>query len=167
MEDTSKDAFITASTYASPRKYSNEHHLLMGNSINGMNFASKYKQCTARPTDPRTKRLLNISDTFLSLVVITPLAVANWRGTWSFMDHHKEYFPAWWCFVIGGVLHTTFALLRQFLHTFFSRPSHGNKSWKRTLVRHIVSKLYTYIFSIACIAHWRGGWAVLTQYFGN
>lgn len=165
MGDSLKEAFITNSNGSTPRKYSGSH-LLVGNSINGMSFAPKYKEST-RTTARKTKRLLHLFDTFLSILVISPLAIANWRGTWSFMDHHEEYFPAWFCLILGAVLHTLFAVLRQYLHVEFARPSEGVKSWKRTALRHLVTKLYTYIFSIACIMHWRGGWAVLTEYFGN
>lgn len=149
-----------------PRRKCSIGHLLTGSSINGMNFAPKYKSVT-KTVNRRTKRLLHIGDTILSLLVITPLVVAHWRGTWSYMDHREEHFPPWNCFILGGVLHTVFALLREVLHTQFSRPSDGLKSWKRTMTRHIVTKLYTYVFSTGCILHWRGGWAVLTQYFGN
>lgn len=154
------DAFL-----ASPRRYSSGH-LLTGSSINGMNFAPRYKAVT-KTADRRTKRLLHVGDTVLSLLVITPLVVTHWRGTWAYMDHRAEHFPPWNCFLLGGLLHTVFALLREFLHTEFARSSRdGEKSWKRTVTRHVVVKLYTYAFSMGCILHWRGGWAVLSLYFG-
>lgn len=165
QQRSQKDPFLNRAPSTSPRRYSN-HHLLLGNSINGMNFQPKYKEFS-RNTSRRTKRLLHLGDTFLTLFVITPLAVTHWRGTWVFMDHQEENFPAWHCFLIGGVLHTAFALLRQFLHQEFAKPSDGVKSMRRTIVRHIVTKVYTYIFSIGCIMHWRGGWAVFTEYYGK
>lgn len=165
MDDSLKDAFITKSNSASPRKYSPDH-MLTGSSINGMNFAPKYKEFT-RTTNRWAKRTMNVLDTLMSILVISPLAVAHWRGTWALMDLYGEYFPTWNCFIIGGILHTAFALLREYLHTEFARPSDGIKSWRRTLVRHIVTKLYTYVFSVGSIMHWRGGWALLTEYFGN
>lgn len=165
MGDGPHDAFITDRSGDTPRKYSSGH-LLIGDSINGMNFTMRHKQVT-KTTNRRTKRLMNLGDTCVSILIISPLAIANWRGTWSFMDHQKEFFPPWSCLLVGALLHTIFALLREYLHMQFSRPSNGNKSWRRTMLRHVVTKLYTYIFSIACIMHWRGGWAVLTEYFGK
>lgn len=175
MDDSLKDAFITKSNSASPvhTKYSakpgasyGQAGPLTGSAINGMHIGPKYKELTWT-TNRCTKRIFNVCDTFLSLLVITPLAVAHWRGTWALMDLYEEYFTPWTCFVIGGILHTVFALLREYLHTEFSRPSEGIKSWRRTVLRHIVTRLYTYVFSVGSIMHWRGGWAVLTEYFGN
>lgn len=111
-----------------------------------------------------TKRVLNFGDTLLSLFVISPLVITHWRGTWAFMEHHEAYFPAWYCFVIGASIHTAFAILKEVLHTeLVASPSMGLK-WRIT--RHICQKLYTYIFSIGCIMHWQGGWALLLHYFG-
>lgn len=82
------------------------------------------------------------------------------------MDHHPEHFPAWNCFILGAVLHTTFALLRESLHDEFAVSSNGNKSIVKTLRRFCITKLYTYVFSIGCNMHWRGGWAVMHQHLG-
>ncbi|XP_059619238.1 uncharacterized protein LOC132263474 [Phlebotomus argentipes] len=118
------------------------------------------------PPNRWIKRLLHVSDTIVSLLIITPLAVAHWRGTWTFMDYHEEIFPPWHCFLLGSVLHTAFALLRESLHEEFSTTS-DTKSICRTIKHFIISKTYTYIFSIACILQWRGGWAVLDYHFGH
>ncbi|GAB0100114.1 uncharacterized protein DMENIID0001_161060 [Sergentomyia squamirostris] len=118
------------------------------------------------PPNRWIKRLLHVSDTIVSLVIITPLAVAHWRGTWSFMDYHEDIFPPWHCFLLGSVLHTAFALLRESLHDEFS-SNRGTKSWCRTIKNFIISKIYTYIFSVACILQWRGGWAVLDLHLGH
>lgn len=122
---------------------------------------------TLTPPNRCTKRLLNAGDTLLSLLVISPLVVTHWRGTWVFMDHHSEHFPGWNCFIFGGILHTTFALLREPLNAEFATSSNGNKSTARTIKRCIVSKLYTYIFSLGCNMHWRGGWAVMELHLGK
>uniref|UniRef100_A0A1B0CBC9 Uncharacterized protein n=1 Tax=Lutzomyia longipalpis TaxID=7200 RepID=A0A1B0CBC9_LUTLO len=116
--------------------------------------------------DKCTKRLLNFGDTLLSWFIISPLAIAHWRGTWDYMDQRPDKFPAWYCFILGGILHTVFALLREPLHAEFSPPSNGNKSLKKTIKRIIVTKLYTYIFSVGSIMHWRGGWAMMELHLG-
>ncbi|XP_021700633.1 uncharacterized protein LOC5570910 isoform X1 [Aedes aegypti] len=110
------------------------------------------------------KRILHFSDTMLSLFVISPLAVSHWRGTWGYMDLQQDYFPPWHCFLLGSVLHTMFAILREPLQAEFSKPSNGVKNRWRTIRRFVVCKVYTYVFSISCIMHWRGGWEVMKMY---
>lgn len=121
----------------------------------------------ANQPDRCTKRLLNAGDTLLSLLIISPLVVTHWRGTWVYMDHHSEHFPAWNCFIFGGVIHSAFALLREQLHAQFVTSNKKNKSFLEKLKLCVVFKLYMYIFSISCNMHWRGGWAVLELYFGE
>lgn len=113
------------------------------------------------------KRLLHAGDTFFSIFIISPLVVAHWRGTWNYMDLKAEYFPPWHCFLLGMVLHTTFALLRESLIAEYSKPSNGIKSFGKTFRRFIITKVYTYVFSIGCIMHWRGGWDVMRLYLGE
>ncbi|XP_055600468.1 uncharacterized protein LOC129749513 isoform X2 [Uranotaenia lowii] len=112
----------------------------------------------------RLKRMLHAGDTLVSLFVISPLVVSHWRGTWDYMDQKKEYFPPWQCFLSGSLLHTFFALLRGPLQAVFSVPSNGEKSRWKTVRRFVVFKVYTYVFSISCIMHWRGGWNVMEMY---
>lgn len=113
------------------------------------------------------KRLLNSLDTFLSLFIITPLVVAHWRGTWDFMDQYAEHFPAWNCFILGSVLHVLFTLLRETLHAEFVQPSPGRqKTFRQKLRQFMITKAYTYCFSVGCIMQWRGGWDVIKGYFG-
>lgn len=114
-----------------------------------------------RPASRTVKRILHVIDTLVALLIVAPLVVLHWRGTWTFMDNHPEYFPPWNSFLFGGMLHTIFVLVREYLHTEFSVSSDGKKSLFRTIYRHISTKLYTYMFSIGSIMHWRGGWAVL------
>ena len=113
-----------------------------------------------------TKRLLHWCDTLLSLLVISPLVVAHWRGTWVYMDYYMKYFPHWNCFVMGGMLHTAFAVLREPLHAQFSLSENVSKTRWQKIRRYIFTRIYTYIFSIGCIMHWRGGWGVMEQYLG-
>ncbi|XP_055548350.1 uncharacterized protein LOC129731960 isoform X1 [Wyeomyia smithii] len=110
------------------------------------------------------KRILHVSDTLLSLFIISPLVVTHWRGTWSYMDLKADYFSPWYCFLLGSVLHTAFALLREPLHAEFSGPSNGVKCWWKTVRRFVFARVYTYVFSLSCIMHWRGGWEVMRLY---
>lgn len=113
-----------------------------------------------------TKRLLHVFDTIFSLFVISPLVIAHWRGTWNILT--KDFFAPSYCFIIGSGLHVIFTLLREILHAEFVVPEPGTKkSWKRKIRRFIVTKVYTYCFSIGCIMQWRGGWDAFEEYFGR
>lgn len=114
-----------------------------------------------------TKRLLNISDVFLSLFVITPLVVAHWKGTWAFIERHPEQFPPWMSFLFGCTLHTSFVLIKELLHMEFTAPNDGYKSVKKIISQNIIVKIYTYLFSLGCNLNWQGGWAALQVVFGK
>uniref|UniRef100_A0A182NTS8 Uncharacterized protein n=1 Tax=Anopheles dirus TaxID=7168 RepID=A0A182NTS8_9DIPT len=111
------------------------------------------------------KRLLHLGDSLFSLLVITPLVVAHWRGTWGWMDLNGPHFPGWLCFVLGATLHTTFALLREPLNAALALARDAPKSRWRTVQRWAVNRMYTYAFSMGCLMHWRGGWSVMESYF--
>lgn len=117
-----------------------------------------------------TKRCLHAGDTCISLFIISPLVILHWRAVWAIMaDYNDTYFPPWNCFIFGIVLHTTIALMREFLYEQCSKSSKNNngKTWSGQLVRYIFTKLYAYVFSMGCNMHWRGGWAVLDMYLGE
>uniref|UniRef100_A0A182IXR9 Uncharacterized protein n=1 Tax=Anopheles atroparvus TaxID=41427 RepID=A0A182IXR9_ANOAO len=111
------------------------------------------------------KRLLHLGDTLVSLFVITPLAVAHWRGTWGYMDLHRSHFPGWLCFVLGATLHTTFALLREPLNAGLALAQGAPPTRIGTVKRWLLNRMYTYAFSMGCLMHWRGGWEVMVSYF--
>lgn len=114
-----------------------------------------------------TKRFLNACDVFLSLVVISPLVIIHWRGTWAIMDENMEYFPPLNCFILGMLFHLVIAMLREFLYSEYKKAKAHKRTWVRVMCRSLLTKLYAYLFSWTCQMHWRGGWAVIDQYFGK
>ena len=97
------------------------------------------------------KRFLNCSDSLMSLLLIAPLVVAYWRGTWGWMDEHPNIFPAMNCFLFGALIHCCLCVSRELLHTkcnFLKFP------FIKSFHLFIIKKIYTYIFSIGCIMHW-------------
>lgn len=101
------------------------------------------------------KRLLNASDTFLSLFVISPLVVSHWRGTWDGMDLFPRIFPGMNCMILGTVIHCCFAILREPLHKKYnSAKSLQTKSFSKSFNLYILKKIYTYMFSMAVIMQW-------------
>ncbi|XP_049549281.1 uncharacterized protein LOC125960119 [Anopheles darlingi] len=80
------------------------------------------------------------------------------------MDLYRDHFPAWLCFVLGATLHTTFALLREPLNASLVLARNAPRSRSRTLKRWLMERVYTYVFSMSCLMHWRGGWEVMVLY---
>lgn len=119
------------------------------------------------PPNRCTKRCLNTCDVCLSLVVISPLVIVHWRGTWAIMDENMEYFPPMNCFILGMIFHLVIAMIREFLYSEYKKTKSQKRTWTRVMCRSVLTKLYAYLFSWTCQMHWRGGWAVIDQYFGN
>lgn len=117
--------------------------------------------------DPCTKRFLHVSDTFISLFVITPLVVTHWYGTWVFMDHHPEYFPILETFIFGVIWNTCMVLTKELIHTKMKTTEMEKKSVLKSIFKYIFIKVYVYFFSIGCIMNWRSGFALLEKQFGK
>lgn len=101
------------------------------------------------------KRLLNASDTFLSLFVVAPLVVTHWRGTWDFMNQFPLIFPGLNCMILGALIHCGLAILREPLHANYNSEKTLQKmSRSKSFSLYIVKKVYTYVFSIGCIMNW-------------
>ncbi|KOB64464.1 Uncharacterized protein OBRU01_24223 [Operophtera brumata] len=99
-------------------------------------------------------------DAVFSAVIVAPLVVSVWRGTWGIMELHPKLFPYAQIFLLGILLHVCFAVVRSQL---LSRSVEANQppsslSW---LQERIVSRMYTYVFILSNIMHWRGGWGLL------
>ncbi|KAJ6646418.1 hypothetical protein Bhyg_01629, partial [Pseudolycoriella hygida] len=118
------------------------------------------------PPNRCTKRCLNTCDVCLSLVVISPLVIIHWRGTWAIMDENMDYFPPLNCFILGMIFHLVIAMVREFLYSEYKKTKMRKRTWIRVMSRSVLTKLYAYIFSWSCQMHWRGGWAVIDRYFG-
>jgi len=97
------------------------------------------------------------TEVMVSTALVTPLVVGQWRGTWMLLEYYG--IPWWMCFLTGSILHVIFALLKDFLQDYCS-----NKKQKYLLILLLVSRVYTWVFGIACASHWRGGWMMLEEY---
>ncbi|GFG38206.1 hypothetical protein Cfor_03809 [Coptotermes formosanus] len=100
------------------------------------------------------------TEVIVSTVLVTPVVIGQWRGTWMLMEHYD--IPWWMCFVTGTTLHFIFALSKDLLQDYFS-----SKKEECLLVLFLVSRVHTWLFGIACICHWRGGWMVMDEYSGR
>lgn len=130
---------------------------------------------------PTQKRLLNLSDTLISLFVIGPLVILYWKSTWQTLDKYlcfrgkkpskcesnlfsnrelwnvqespQIYHPIM-CFIVGAVIHCCFCLLREPLQKILSRSRSQVMPLRKVIQAFVAKKIYTYVFSIGCIMHW-------------
>lgn len=113
-----------------------------------------------------TKRLLNISDTLIALIIVTPLVVAYWYGTWVFMDRNAEYFPPVPTLIFGSVWHLMVVLSRHHVHEKMKTPENEEKTIFNRTYKYIFTKLFIYTFSINCIMVFRAIFLLCAPY-GN
>lgn len=119
--------------------------------------------CIMAP-DRCTKRFLNISDTFIALVIVTPLVVAYWYGTWVFMDNHMEYFPPIPTFAFGVIWNTLIVLVRHHVHERMKTTNQQEKTLVQRIFRYLFTKLFIYTFSIAGIMVFRAIFVLCDPY---
>lgn len=110
-----------------------------------------------------TKRFLNISDTIIALVIVTPLVVGYWYGTWVFMDNHAEYFPPIPTLLFGMCYHLIVVLIRHQVHEKVKIP-YQEKTFIQRIGRYIFTKLFIYVFSIACLMIFRAFFVLCAPY---
>lgn len=107
---------------------------------------------------------LSVLDTLLSSIVIGPAVIAYWRGTWCLIDiyifpDNTENTIISSC-VIGLVGHLVFTISQNYLKNNFHPEKHR-------LLYYTVSRLYSYVYGIACVNLWRGAWKALDHYTGT
>lgn len=105
-------------------------------------------------------------DVMFSSLVIAPLIVTYWHGTWMCMDHVLR----------AGGDHTFWVEHSEVLSLFIGVFGHffftmTQKWWQRAFHpdRHriaffVTSRLHTYVYGIVCVNTWRGGFQLLALY---
>ncbi|KAF2354265.1 Protein fuseless [Trinorchestia longiramus] len=107
--------------------------------------------------------VLQALDAAVALFFVCPLVVAYWRGCWQLMDQllFPENLPvsAYSSIFIGIVPHLVFCVFQKSLEKLAGDnvPS---------AVYLVASRLYTVLFSITCVSHWRGVWLLWDLYTG-
>lgn len=126
------------------------------------------------PTAPACKRLLHAVDTLVTMLVVGPLAVLHWRGAWALMDRWPTIFSPSNSVAVAVLVLFTIAMMREFLFDQCSRrptPAEGGRVGSNSrcerLARHVLKKVYTYVFGLACNMQWRGLWALLDANVGE
>ncbi|XP_015117593.1 uncharacterized protein LOC107041516 isoform X1 [Diachasma alloeum] len=111
------------------------------------------------PQKWKGKYTLSVFDNIISLAVVGPLVVGHWYGMWGLMDFYKLPLSDWLCILLGMGLHCTFACLRHVLHRTFAEHWRLANPIGRGGYR-VARLVYTYLFGMSCLLHWRGGWAI-------
>lgn len=102
--------------------------------------------------------LLSILDILIGTLIITPLVITYWRGTWGLFDTYvfpdSPLFSALTSVGIGFGILFIFNVFQKKIKETLNPDIHR-------LVYYILSRLYTKLFSIACVNSWRGMWRTL------
>ncbi|XP_041372496.1 uncharacterized protein LOC121385781 [Gigantopelta aegis] len=137
------------------------------NSCDVIKQKQKSYNCVAAPLMQMEKnnrdRVVGVLDFLISNLVIGPLVVFYWRGTWELLDVHL--FPEspelsnWVSLIIGVVIAVASGLLQSAFCWVSLRISPA--------VLVIFSRVYGYVLAFGVVNHWRGVWLLLNAYTGN
>ena len=114
------------------------------------------------PTKSSRAMILFLVDNILSGLIIGPLTVMYWRGTWSLLNVYlfpnDQAASAWTCFVVGNVGLLCLVYLQNPLTRWLrlDRPLHWIFGYH----------LYTYVLGGLNVCQWRGIWHLLDHYTG-
>lgn len=107
------------------------------------------------------ERSLTLVDTLICLLVIFPLSVLHWRGTWQLQD---EYFlpdnllsSSWISLTIGANVCILELLMQPLLQELLAIIDNH-------VVYILVSRLHLYVHGWAVMCYWRGIWNLLDLY---
>lgn len=105
--------------------------------------------------------LLEKLDSLFSALIVAPLVVSYWRGTWNLSDVYlfpdNKIHSAVASLIIGIVGHLVFTILQGWFRGLFNPNRHR-------LTFYCGSRLYTSIFGVVCVNCWRGGWQLIDHY---
>lgn len=100
-------------------------------------------------------------DIVFSSIIVAPLVVIYWRGTWNLMGYVLFPNNAFW----GANASNAIGIIGHFVFTIyqgkFKRSFHPDKHRITFL---LFSRLYTAVYGIVSVNHWRGIWILMEQY---
>ncbi|KAK6636152.1 hypothetical protein RUM43_009804 [Polyplax serrata] len=106
---------------------------------------------------------LPVLDTVFTSLVIGPAAIAYWKGTWSLSDVYL--FPD--DDISSLIASVLFGTLVQVAFTFGQDSLQRNlRPDKYKIFYYIMSRLYTYLYGLANVNMWRGGYIALDLFCG-
>ncbi|KAF4525719.1 hypothetical protein B566_EDAN011896 [Ephemera danica] len=108
---------------------------------------------------------LTLADLLFSALVIGPAVVGYWRGTWLLTEYYvypdNMTLSSWISLAIGCSVHLVLALVQGVLDKWVTKETLGVVKFL------VVSRVYTAVFSFACVSSWRGVWQTLEHYTGT
>jgi len=114
------------------------------------------------PTRSCRALALFLADNLLSGVVIGPLVVCYWRGTWELLDvflyPDNKAASGWTCTAVGNIG----LLCIVYAQKPLARWMHADNTLHWLVGYH----LYTYVLGGLNVCHWRGVWVLLDHYTG-
>jgi hypothetical protein len=118
------------------------------------------------------KRALNVLDSCISLFIVSPLVVGFWKGLWNninrFDDEYK-IFPVWKWLAISYTVSSLIYYARDYLNvTIMSgSESHVESIYLKGLRRHVLYRLFHYLFAFSSIMIWRCLWEIGAYFWGE
>ncbi|XP_014273196.1 uncharacterized protein fusl isoform X1 [Halyomorpha halys] len=100
-------------------------------------------------------------DSLLSALVISPLVVSYWRGTWELTGYYvypKELKKSSGVSLIVGLAGIMLFTLTQ---KFYRKVLNPNE---HRILYYVISRGYTACFGFVCVNSWRGAWVALDAY---
>lgn len=105
--------------------------------------------------------VLEIIDSFFAWLLVAPLVVSYWRGTWNLMEVYllpgNKIHSSMASLAIGIVGHLVFTIGQGSFRSHFDPDRHR-------LTFYCGSRLYTSVFGVVCVNCWRGGWQLIDHY---
>lgn len=105
--------------------------------------------------------LLTFLDMAFAAVIVTPIVVTHWQGTWNLSK--MFFFPG--NLLYSGITSMCIGIFGQFVFTYYQDTLtdyfHPDK---RRLTYMVVSRLYTLVYGFIGINSWLGMWDILDIY---
>lgn len=108
--------------------------------------------------------LLASADALFAAAVVAPAVVTYWKSTWTLLDLYVLPEQP----VKSAALCTAAGLACNFLLTVLqTQLSAGLRPDKGRITYYVVSRVYTAVAGVACVAGWRGVWNLLNECTGS
>lgn len=103
-------------------------------------------------------------DSLLSALVISPLVVSYWRGTWELTGYYvypQEMKKSSCVSLLIGLIGIMIFTLTQKCYPKVLNPN------EHRILYYVMSRVYTACFGFVCINSWRGAWVALDAYMST
>ena len=123
-------------------------------------------------TSQRYDNVLWLCDVALSFIIIFPLCVLHWRGTWELENRLipcDNKLLLWCSFIVLGLMSVCACLAQVFLVSHYpsSQAELLAPSSRSKLARKVCSRFYLYVFHWIYSSYWRNIWCLLDLYVGD